>query len=199
MSRFSLRIALLTSLVVSGFGLPSMLSTAVAEEGANTNPLAFDPDLAICTAIVFVALLLILGKFAWGPITEGLDRREKSIADDIDQAKQSLDKANATLRDYESQLAQAAEQTREMLETAKRDAAALRETMVGEAQEAAQRERERAVADINAAKNQALQEVAGTVADLSVALASQIVRREVNAADHATLVKDALQQLPSEN
>ena len=86
-----------------------------------------------------------------------------------------------------------------MLDAAKRDAAALREKAVGEAQEAAQRERDRAVADINAAKNQALQEVAGTVTDLSVALASQIVRREVNASDHATLVTEALQQLPSQN
>ena len=86
-----------------------------------------------------------------------------------------------------------------MLEAAKRDAAAVREKAVNEAQEAAQRERERAVADINVAKNQALQEVAGTVTDLSIALASQIVRREVNASDHANLVTEALQQLPSSN
>ncbi|MCH2400143.1 MAG: ATP synthase F0 subunit B, partial [Pirellulales bacterium] len=85
------------------------------------------------------------------------------------------------------------------LEAAKRDAAAVREKAVNEAQEAAQRERERAVADINVAKNQALQEVAGTVTDLSIALASQIVRREVNASDHANLVTEALQQLPSSN
>ena len=84
-----------------------------------------------------------------------------------------------------------------MLEAAKRDATAVREKAVNEAQEAAQRERERAVADINVAKNQALQEVAGTVTDLSIALASQIVRREVNASDHANLVTEALQQLPS--
>ena len=86
-----------------------------------------------------------------------------------------------------------------MLEAAKRDAAAVREKAVNEAQEAAQRERERAVADINVAKNQALQEVAGTVTDLSIALASQIVRRDVNASDHANLVTEALQQLPSSN
>ncbi len=86
-----------------------------------------------------------------------------------------------------------------MLEAAKRDAAAVREKAVNEAQEAAQRERERAVADINVAKNQALQEVAGTVTDLAIALASQIMRREVNASDHANLVTEALQQLPSSN
>ena len=86
-----------------------------------------------------------------------------------------------------------------MLEAANRDAAAAREKAVNEAQEDAQRERERAVADINVAKNQALQEVAGTVTDLSVTLASQIVRREVNASDHANLVTEALQQLPSNN
>ena len=199
MSRFSLIIVLVVPLIVLGVGTPFLVSTATAADDANTNPLSIDPDLAICTAIVFVALLLILGKFAWGPITEGLDKREQGIADEIEGAKEALEKANATLQEYESQLANAATETREMLDAAKRDAAALREKAVGEAQEAAQRERDRAVADINAAKNQALQEVAGTVTDLSVALASQIVRREVNASDHATLVTEALQQLPSQN
>ena len=200
MSRFSLSISFVALLLVIGFGSPWMVASAVAAaEGANANPLAFDPDLAICTAIVFVALLAILWKFAWGPISAGLDKREQSIAGNIEEAKASLEKANATLKEYESQLASAAAETKEMLEAAKRDAAAVREKSVNEAQEAAQRERERAVADINVAKNQALQEVAGTVTDLSVALASQIVRREVNASDHANLVTEALQQLPSSN
>ena len=165
----------------------------------NTNPLSFDPDLALFTGLVFLLLLLVLWKFAWGPISSGLDKREQSIAGNIEEAKASLEKANATLKEYESQLASAAAETKEMLEAAKRDAAAVREKAVNEAQEAAQRERERAVADINVAKNQALQEVAGTVTDLSIALASQIVRREVNASDHANLVTEALQQLPSSN
>lgn len=199
MSRFSLFISFVALLLVIGFGSPWMVASAAAAEGANDNPLAFDPDLAWCTAIVFIALLAILWKFAWGPISEGLDKREQSIAADIEEAKASFDKANATLKEYESQLASAAAETKEMLEAAKRDAAAVREKAVNEAQEAAQRERERAVADINVAKNQALQEVAGTVTDLSVALASQIVRREVNASDHANLVTEALQQLPSNN
>ena len=200
MSRFSLSISFVALLLVIGFGSPWMVASAVAAaEGANANPLAFDPALAICTAIVFVALLAILWIFAWGPISAGLDKREQSIAGNIEEAKASLEKANATLKEYESQLASAAAETKEMLEAAKRDAAAVREKAVNEAQEAAQRERERAVADINVAKNQALQEVAGTVTDLSVALASQIVRREVNASDHANLVTEALQQLPSSN
>ena len=200
MSRFSLSISFVALLLVIGFGSPWMVASAVAAaEGANANPLAFDPDLAICTAIVFVALLAILWKFAWGPISSGLDKREQSIAGNIEEAKASLEKANATLKEYESQLASAAAETKEMLEAAKRDATAVREKAVNEAQEAAQRERERAVADINVAKNQALQEVAGTVTDLSIALASQLGRREVNASDHANLVTEALQQLPSSN
>ena len=199
MSRFPLFVSFMALLLVIGFGSPWMGASAAAAEGANANPLAFDPDLAICTAIVFVALLAILWKFAWGPISAGLDKREQSIAGNIEEAQASLEKANATLKEYENQLASAAAETKEMLETAKRDAAAVREKAVNEAQEAAQRERERAIADINVAKNQALQEVAGTVTDLSVALASQIVRREVNASDHANLVTEALQQLPSSN
>ena len=85
MSRFSLSISFVALLLVIGFGSPWMVASAVAAaEEANATPLAFDPDLAICTAIVFVALLAILWKFAWGPISAGLDKREQSIAGNIE-------------------------------------------------------------------------------------------------------------------
>ena len=43
----------------------------------------FDPDLAVFSAIVFLLLLAVLGKFAWPTITAALDERERKIADNI--------------------------------------------------------------------------------------------------------------------
>src|SRR5437870_13521471 len=57
--------------------------TAAEKRPDGPNPLAVDPDLAIWTAVVFLLLLLVLGKFAWPQITEALEERERKIADNI--------------------------------------------------------------------------------------------------------------------
>src|SRR4051794_40411756 len=56
---------------------------AEAEHESGPNPLAFDPDLAIFTAVVFLLLVGILGKFAWPQITAALDERERKIEANI--------------------------------------------------------------------------------------------------------------------
>ena len=159
----------------------------------------FRPDLAIVTLIVFLLLMAILGKFAWGPIAKALDDREKSIANNIDEAKRNAEASQQRLAEYEAKLAAASEEVREMLAQARRDADAAKERIVAEAQEAASRERERAVADIEAAKSSALSEVAQKSADMAFVLASRIVRRELKPEDHAQLVREAIEKLPSKN
>ena len=51
------------------------------------NPLKFSADLGLWSLVIFVALLLILGKFAWAPMVEGLQKREHSIRLAVDEAK----------------------------------------------------------------------------------------------------------------
>jgi len=46
---------------------------------AGVNPLVFKSDLAIWTFVVFLVLLAVLWKYAWGPLSEALDRREQGI------------------------------------------------------------------------------------------------------------------------
>lgn len=167
--------------------------------GANTNPLSIDPDLAICTAIVFLVLLAVLAKFAWGPIVIGLDNREKSIADQIEEAKRSAEKANAMLQQYDAKLAAAADEVRALMVEARKDADAAKDRIVTEAKEAAQKERERAVEDIRLATDKALEALAEKVVNTSVSLAGRMLRREVDSKAHADLIKESLDQFPSQN
>lgn len=169
------------------------------EGGASANPMTGDPDLAIFTAIVFLVLLGVLWKFAWGPIAEALDRREKGIADQIDEARRSNEEAKRLLAEHQVKLDGAAEEVRALLEKARRDADAQRQQIVADAQEAARVEKERAVREITLAKNQALQDLAEKSVDTAVELAGRIVRRQLTAEDHAELINSALNQLPSDN
>src|SRR3954470_17146928 len=74
---------------------------AEAEHESGPNPLAFDPDLAIFTAIVFLLLVAILGKFAWPQITAALDERERKIADNIAAAEKLQADAKRLLAEHE--------------------------------------------------------------------------------------------------
>ena len=170
----------------------------------NAGPKLEDPsqwksDLALASLVVFLCLLLLLSKFAWRPVMEGLEARERGIAANIEEAKRSADMAAAQLRQYEAKLAAATEESREILNQARKDAEAARERIMAEAQAIAARERQRAIEDIQSAKNVALQEMTQKSVDLAVAMAGRLVRRQLKPEDHAQLIREMLEQFPSRN
>lgn len=156
-------------------------------------------DLAIYTFVVFLLLLGILLKFGWGPIMAGLDKREKSIRDLIATSERNARESEELLKQNQAKLAAAAESARELLQQARREAEQAREMIVSEARASAQREKERALEDIAAAKTVALREIAQSSVNTSITLATRILQREVSAADHANLIQEALGRFPSRN
>lgn len=156
-------------------------------------------DLAIATFLVFLLLLAILAKFAWGPISRGLEQREETIARQIEEARLGAERATQSLHEYEKKLGIATEEARNIVAQARKDAEAAKDRIVAEARDAAAKERDRAVADITTAKNQALQEIAQKSVSTAVTLAGKIIRREVKPQDHEALIGDALNQFTKLN
>ena len=103
------------------------------------------------------------------------------------------------MKQYEAQLAAASEEARELVTQARKDAETAKDRILAEAQQAADRQRQRAVEDIQVAKNVALQEITKTSVDLAVNLAGRIVRQQLKAEDHSQLIREAMDQLPSRN
>ena len=130
---------------------------------------------------------------------QGVEKREQAIADKIEEARVSAEKAAEQLRSYEARLATATEEANKIVGQARRDAEAAKDRILAEAQQLSQRERERAIEDIHAAKNVALREIAQQSVNAAVSLAGRIVHREVKAQDHAQLIREALEQFPSKN
>jgi F-type H+-transporting ATPase subunit b len=159
-----------------------------------TSPAEMRYDLAIATFVVFALLLALLAKFAWGPISQGLDKREQHIATMIADAERNAKETQLRLQELEARLAAQAEEARQALSAARREGEIVKEKLVGEAQAAAQAEKDRAVDDIRAAKNAALREIAQKSVNTAVDLAKSLIHREVNAGDHAQLIKDSLAQ-----
>ena len=160
------------------------------------NPLAIDVDLAVYTLLVFVVLLVVLKKFAWGPIAAALDLREQKIADQIAAAESANDEAKRMLAQYEAKLAKAAEEVRGILDEARRDAEHTQQDILAKARADAGTEMDRAKREIGTAKDQALKELAETSANLAVDLAGRIVRAKLTVQDHARLIEDAMASFP---
>lgn len=171
-----------------------MMSVAVAsgEASGKPNAMEFSPDLAIFTFLVFVGLLLVLTKFAWKPILAGLEKREKTISDQVDGAKRMYDEAKQNLAEYEQKLASVTQQANEILAEARKDAQAAKDRILAEAAAEAEKQRQRAVADIRAAKDAAVRELAQKSAETAVNLAGKIVGRSLKDSDHQNLINESI-------
>ncbi len=167
--------------------------SAAADDGMNPFALsAWKTDLALWTAVVFLCLLAILAKFAWGPLAAGLDKRESFVADQIAQAQGANQKAKDILADYEYKLAAAQEQVHAIVEQGRRDAEQVGRQLIDKAKEDAHAEFQRAVKQIDAATAAAIEELASRSATLAVELAGKIVHAKLDPSDHAQLIEQAV-------
>lgn len=161
--------------------------------------LSLDPGSAICNLLIFLGVFAILAKFAWPPILEGLKAREQKIHGDLMEAQKRNEEAKALLGDYQKKIDDAAAQVQDMLADARKDAEAAGQRIVAEAKEESDRQRDRAMADIDSAKKAALAELADQTGQMAIGVAKQVVGRELKTDDHADLIRASLDRLPSQN
>ena len=182
-------------LIGAAIAAPALASGSAPAGEGDMNPLApsaWKADLAIWTAVVFLVLLAVLWKFAWGPLADGLDKRENKIADQIAQADEANRQAKNLLAGYEKKLADAQDDVHGILEQGRRDAEQVGRQMLEKAKEEAKAEQQRALKQIEAATGAAIQELADQSAALAVELAGKIVHAKLNPADHVRLIEQAV-------
>ena len=172
----------------------TLFSTTLLASEAAKPPLQFQVDTLLFSLIIFGLLLVVLVRYAWNPIMQGLDTREKSIADEIESARLANEQAQAQLTAYEEKLAAAQDEAAAVIAEAKKDALLAKEKIMAEAAAEAQRTRDRALADIEAAKTAAVRELAESSVDSAVSLAGSIVGRSLNKQDHSELIEKSIQQ-----
>jgi len=192
-------ILLFAFLAVLLFGVIGPFEQAVfaaggAEHGGDPlNPITWDRDTAIFTAVVFLLWVAILGKFAFKPIALALDKREQAVADNIASAEKANVDARELLEQYRQKLADAHVEVKEILDAGKKEAEAASATILEKARQAAESERLRATKEIEAATTGALQELAEKSATLATTLAGKIIKTKIDASAHQDLITNAIQ------
>jgi F-type H+-transporting ATPase subunit b len=170
-----------------------------AEEAASPNPFEFAPNTAIWTLIIFLTVVWILKKYAFGPIIKALDEREQGILNNIEAAQKQNNEAAELLKQYQAKLDASKEEVRQIIEAARQDAQRQGENIIAKAREAAGQERDRAVKEIESATDSALQSIAERGATLATNLAGKMIRAEVKPDQHRSLIDAALQEFTSKS
>jgi len=147
----------------------------------------FSLGLFFWQLLLFVALLLLLKKFAWKPILDAVNERETSIKDSLSAAAKARDEMQAVQADNkrilkearaerDALLSEAKTASIQMINQAKEDAKAEADKIIAQAQEMIQNEKKAAVNDL---KSQ--------VAQLSIDIAEKVLQTELK--DKATQQK----------
>lgn len=164
---------------------------------ATPDPLTYSLDLAIWSLGVFLLMAFILKAAAWKPIMEGLKAREEGITGNIAAADAKHEEAKALLADHQAKLAGTADEVKALLDEARRDAEQTKADILAEAKAAASSERERAVRDIDQARDSAVRQLAESSAGLAIDLAAKVVRQDLTAGRQSEIVKEALSRFAS--
>ncbi|MDZ4839357.1 MAG: F0F1 ATP synthase subunit B [Bacteroidota bacterium] len=145
------------------------------------NPL-INPKIGLMfwTLVTFIGLLIVLRKFAWKPILEGLKQRETSIQSALDEAKRA--KEDMTLLKNENQiLLQEARQERDII---MKEAKEIKEKILADAHNQAKDDVARMTAQaresIEKEKLSALRELKDKVVELSIEAAGKILQTELS-------------------
>jgi F-type H+-transporting ATPase subunit b len=139
------------------------------------------PDLGlfVWNVIIFLLLLLVLGKLAWKPILKSLNEREKGIADSLASAEKIKTEMAQMKSENEALLAKAREERAQLLKEARET----KDKMINEAKDQAKQEASKIIADAQAAieaqKMAAITEVKNQVGTLVVDVAEKVLRRQL--------------------
>jgi F-type H+-transporting ATPase subunit b len=152
-------------------------------------------DLAIWTVVIFVVLLLVLGRFAWKPMLAGLQKREENIRSALAEAQAAREEAKQIQVDLQKQLANAHDQVRQILDEGRRDAEQLREEELAKTQAEIKAERDRLQREIEMQTAQALRKIWSQAADLATLASAKALGRGISEDGHRRLIDEALAEI----
>lgn len=144
------------------------------------------------TVLTFILLLLLLKKFAWGPLMGVMDKRAELIANEIDTAEQNRLESERILSEQKEALKEAGANAQLIVENARKQSAAEAEEMLTRAREEAQRMKQSAELEIATAKEKAIAAVREEFVSLSVLAASKVLEKEISEEDNRALIEETI-------
>ena len=152
--------------------------------------------LSVYTAVTFLLLLFVLGKFAWGPILHMVEQREKTIKDSLEGAEKARQEATAAAAESRAALEKARNETAELVRKNQAEIAAAKAELMAAAKKDSEELLVSARKTIAEEQRQAVAQVRTLAVDLAIAAAGQLIQSQMDAGQQKKLVEEYLAKLP---
>jgi len=182
--------------------LASLVPTASAfaapeGEGGPVNLLEPNAGLMVWTLVVFIGLLFVLKKFAFGPLFAAVEAREKALEDAIDGAKRDREAASALLAEQKTALDASRTQAQQIIADGRAVSEKMRADMLDETRKQQTELMEQARRDIDSEKAKAIAELRREAVDLAIVGASKVIEQNLDSAGNRRIVEQFLASLPT--
>ena len=162
------------------------------------NPLVQpDPGLFLWTILTFLVLLVLLAKFAWKPLLALLDRREEMIRQSLDDAEKAKQELQRLQQESKEILSKARVEAQSILAKSRFEAEKLKGELRQEAKGQADSILRDAEKQIQVETEKAIAVIKNEVVDLSLLVASKLIKKNLSKEDNQSLIEESLKQVES--
>lgn len=148
-------------------------------------------------AVAFIVVVALLFKPVYRGITAGLDLRREKIKARIEEAERLCAEAKDTLSTYQKKQREALKEAEDIIAHAKAEAERLAAKAATDLDDLLKRREQQAVDRINQAETEALREVRNTAVDIAINATRALIAQSLPAAQAATLIDKAIEDLPN--
>ncbi len=173
----------------------SMALQEAAEPAASGGLFTINGGLMIWTIVIFLALVVVLGRYAWGPILGALEARERRIREILEAAAADREEAARVLADHRRQLAESRQQVQQLIAEGRQDAERVRQEMLEQARRQQEEMLERARQDIERERERAIDDLRREAVELSLAAASRLIEKRLGSEDDRRIVEEYLSRV----
>ncbi|HXX62372.1 MAG TPA: F0F1 ATP synthase subunit B [Bacteroidota bacterium] len=159
--------------------------------------LEINPGLIVWTIITFVVVMVILRLTAWKPLLAALAAREESIRSSLQQAEDARTQAQKLLEENRRQLALAEEQSQRVIREGRDMGERLKSELLEKANVSARTMIDQAKEEIQREKESALIKLRAEVSDLAIAVAGKVLDENLDAPKQRALADAAVRDITS--
>ena len=154
--------------------------------------------LSFWTFVTFALLIVVLGKFAWGPILQMIEAREKTISEAIESAKRERAAAEAASSEMKAALEKVREESAQLLRKNQQEVDAAKADLMAAARKESDDLLAAARKTIGEEKRQAMVELRAQAVDIAIEAAGRLLQMNMDEKKQKQLVEEYLSQLPKE-
>ena len=168
-----------------------------AEEVVSTNLL--DPNVGVMfwTLLIFIGLLVLLRKFAFGPILAAVNAREQALTDAMAAAERDRNDAARLLAEQKAAIEAARNEAQRYIAEGRATAESMRSEMLEVTRQQQAELLERARKEIESEKEKAIDALRREAVDLALAGAGKLIGQRLDSTADRTLVEQYLATLGS--